>query len=138
MEFVITLHSIIRWVVVAAAVVALVLSLVTWLRNEQNGQADRKAMAAFTGTLDLQLLLGIILLLWAGFSRGGGGFPRYRLEHAVTMVIAVILAHLSALWKRRVPAVRARNSFFLIIVVLALIWAGVNRLPQGWGLKIGQ
>lgn len=133
MNFLLTLHSVVRWVVIVAAVVAAVACLRTWLRNVQSGQTDRKAMAAFTGVLDLQLLLGLILIFWMGFYVGGK-FAVYRVEHATTMVVAVVLAHLAAMWKKKAPAVRARNSFFIIIAVLLLIIAGVSRLPGGWRL----
>lgn len=130
MGLLLNLHSVLRWVVVVVAVVVLVMNLMTWL-GKKGGEADRKAMAAFVGMLDLQFLLGIILLLWMGLG-AGGGFPMYRIEHATTMFIAVAVGHASAMWKKRDAAVRARNNFFIALVVLALIWAGVSRLPQGW------
>jgi heme A synthase len=123
MDFVFTLHSHFRWVVVIVAVVAALLNLTAWLRRDQRG-LDRKAMAAFLGVVDLQMLLGIVLLFGLGF----GG--RNRMEHVATMIIAVIVGHLSALWKRRESPVRARNNFFVILVVLALIWVGVSRVAD--------
>lgn len=131
MEILLTLHSTLRWIVVIAAVVALVVMAATWLRNEQHSRADRTVMTAFTGLLDLQALLGIILLVWMS-SIGGGAFPRYRLEHAFTMIVAVILAHLSARWKNSPAAVRARNNLIIVVIALLLIWVGVRQLPKGW------
>ncbi|HWQ34112.1 MAG TPA: hypothetical protein VNQ79_14775 [Blastocatellia bacterium] len=130
MATLLSLHSIIRWIVVIAALVAAVALALTWLGNKQNSRTDRVAMSVFTGLLDTQALIGIVLLAW--MSSAGGAFPRYRMEHAATMIIAVIVAHLSALWRRSVSVVRARNNLFLVIIVLLLIWAGVQRLPKGW------
>lgn len=133
MEILLSLHSIVRWIIVIVALITLVVLALTWLRNEQRRQTDRTMMSVFTGLLDLQLLIGIILLAWMSMA-GGGALPRYRLEHAATMIVAVIVAHVSAIWKRRTPAVRARNTFFIVILVLVLIWAGVQALPKGWRL----
>lgn len=132
MEILLSLHSIVRWIVVIAALITLVVLAMTWRRNEQRRQTDRTMMSVFTGLLDTQMLIGIILLAW--MSVAGGALPRYRMEHAATMILAVIVAHASAIWKRRTPAVRARNTLFLVLFVLVLIWAGVQRLPKGWRL----
>ena len=82
-------------------------------------------MRAFTGLLDLQLLLGIILLI-------GRGLARFRIEHAVAMVIAVAIAHLSVRWRQAEDPVRFRNNLASVIGALLVIVAGVAVLPQGW------
>jgi hypothetical protein len=80
--------------------------------------------------VDLQVLLGIIYLLWSGFA--GAGFPLYRLEHGVTMILAAVAAHFVGRGKNPSDAVRFRNSTFAILVTLLLIYAGVAVLPGGW------
>ncbi len=92
MNLLLEAHSIVRWFVVAVTVVALVWFALRWLGEAAESRADRPLMSAFTGLIDLQTLLGITLLLWLGFA--GQGFPRHRIEHGVTMLIAVVLAHL--------------------------------------------
>ena len=131
MEILFKAHSGLRWLVLLVAVISIVAFLLTWLRQSRDSPADRKLMAAFTGILDLQTLLGIILLLWSGLG-AGTGFPRYRLEHAFTMLLAVVLAHLSAKWKNASAALRARNYLFIVLGCLLLVYLGVQRLPQGW------
>jgi uncharacterized membrane protein YphA (DoxX/SURF4 family) len=123
-------HSGIRWLVVLAAVIAIVVFLLNWLQKNPASQTDRKFMAIFVGLFDLQWLLGVILLLWVGF--GGDGFTRQRLEHAFTMTLALVLAHLSAKWKNAPAPTRARNYLFLTLGVLLLIIAGVAVFPTGW------
>lgn len=125
MDFILTLHSINRWIIVVVAIIALIKFLIGWLRSSDYQPADRGLMAAYTGLLDLQLLMGIILLIDRGFS----GRP---LEHAITMVVAVILAHLSRLWRDKPDKVKFRNNFLVILVGMLLIIAGVSVLPQGW------
>ena len=87
-------------------------------------------MSGYTGLLDLQLLLGIILLITRGV-------VRYQIEHAITMVIAVVLAHLARLWRDKEDKTKFRNNFIVITVGLILIAVGVLTLPVGWTFSIG-
>jgi hypothetical protein len=48
------------------------------------------------------------------------------------MIIAIVLAHLSRLWRDKDGPVVFRNNFLAIVVGLLLIVAGVMVLPQGW------
>jgi uncharacterized membrane protein YphA (DoxX/SURF4 family) len=125
MDFILTIHSINRWIIVVIAVIALMKFLIGWLRSSSYQPADRGFMAAYTGLLDLQLLLGLILLI-------GLGLERFRIEHAFTMIIAIILAHLSRIWRDKADKVKFRNNFLAILVGMLLIIAGISVLPQGW------
>jgi heme A synthase len=119
-----------RWIIVAVSLIALIWFVLVWLRGMRNEKADRGLMAAFSGLIDVQVLLGVIYILWSGFA--GAGFPRYRLEHAVTMIVAAVVAHLSARWRNADAPMRARNNAALIILVLVIVLIGVSVLPQGW------
>src|SRR5690606_42004172 len=55
------LHSWMRWVVLAAAVIVVLRALRGWLASQPWGPTDDKAGRIFTGVLDLQFLLGLIL-----------------------------------------------------------------------------
>jgi len=128
LTFVLTLHGEIRWLVALAGVAAIVKLAAGLARGSDYGRADRILMAAFTGLLDLNVLLGLVLLLFLP-----GGFPAYRLEHAVTMLLAAVAAHLSAAWRKSPePARRLRNDLIVIVVALALVVVGVLRLRGGW------
>lgn len=122
------IHSINRWIIVLIGVIAAIKFLLGWLRKTTYRPIDRGLMSGYTGLLDLQLLLGIILLL-------GGGLAQYRVEHAVTMIIAIALAHLSRVWRDKGDSIKFRNNFFAIILGLLLIFAGVSILPKGWTLQ---
>ena len=89
-SIVLTIHSLNRWLIVIVGIVAVVKFLIGWLGNKEYQSMDRGLMSGYTGLLDLQLLLGIILLI----TRGIVG---YQIEHAITMVIAIVLAHLARL-----------------------------------------
>lgn len=122
-------HSIVRWLIIVVAVVAVVKFAIGWLRGGAFTGMDRGLSAAFSGLMDLQALLGIIMLI--GFSINEG-FPMVRIEHAVTMLIAVVLGHLPSRWKKAADSVRFRNTLFCIIGALLFVYVGVMRLPGGW------
>jgi hypothetical protein len=82
-------HSLVRWVIEIISAVALIWFLLVWLRGLRNERLDRSLMAAFSGALDVQVLLGIIYILGSGLS--GVGFPLYRIEHALLILGVMVL-----------------------------------------------
>jgi len=121
-----TIHSYFRWLVVLLVLLALVRLLIIWLRKGEFGGADRGLLSAAVGSLDLQLLLGAIMLI-------GWGVDRFKMEHGVTMLIAVIIAHMTARWKKLDGPTRARKSFLALLLAAVFIFVGVMRLPgNGW------
>lgn len=81
------LHSWLRWLVLAAALVVLIRSLRGWLGSRPWTATDTSAGRIFTIVLDVQLLLGLILyaglspITWAALSDMGAamrdGLMRY-------------------------------------------------------------
>ena len=130
LSIVLKIHSLLRWVIVAVSIAALVWFVLVWLRGMRSEKADRGLMAAFSGLIDTQVLIGIIYILWSGFT--GAGFPLYRIEHAVVMIIAAVTAHSAMGWRKAGVQTRARNNAALIVGVLVLIFIGVSLLPKGW------
>ncbi|MCP4428879.1 MAG: hypothetical protein GY803_30720 [Chloroflexi bacterium] len=130
MEILLSIHSILRWIVVGVGLLALAKFLIGWLGNGRFSGMDRGLSSGFSGLIDLQATLGLAILLVSGF--GDVGFPRHRIDHAVTMIIAAIVAHLSARWKNAPDKIRFRNSFVVVLVTAVLIFAGVASLPSGW------
>jgi hypothetical protein len=130
LRIVLDIHSVVRWIVVAVSLIALVWFGLVWLRGLRNEKADRGLMSAFSGLVDLQVAIGLVYILWSGFA--GAGFPRYRVEHAAAMILAAIVAHLSVRWRKAETPERARNNVGLIAGVLVIVFIGVSLLPQGW------
>lgn len=130
MGFILMLHSLVRWAVVALAVVVIVKFTLGWLRQMKFEKMDNGLAAGLTGLFDLQGALGLIFLIWAGLT--GGGWPMYRIEHTVTMLVAVAIAHLPRIWKTAPDALRFRNTLFCFLGAFALIFLGIASLPQGW------
>lgn len=124
-DLLLTIHSALRWAIVVIAVIAMIKFALGWLGKMPFKPMDRGLMAGFTGLLDAQLLFGLVLLVALGV-------VRFRLEHAFTMVIAIVLVHLARRWRGAPDAIRFRNNFLVILVAMLLIFAGVYVLPQGW------
>ena len=130
MNFLFVTHSHLRWLVLLVAIVAVVKFAIGWLRGGEFKGMDRGLASATSGLIDLQATLGLILMIWTGLA--GVGFPMFRIEHATTMIIAAVVAHLPARWKNAADTVRFRNTLFCILGALLLVYAGVMRLPGGW------
>ena len=129
MQTLLMIHSIVRWLIGVVAAIALVKFAVGWLRGSAFQKMDRGLSSGFSGLIDLQVTLGLILLIWSGLA--GAGFPSFRIEHAVTMIIAAVVAHLPVMWKNAEDKIRFRNSLFIVLDVLIIIYIGVARLPGG-------
>jgi len=126
MDILLMLHTIVPLFILLVAVIAIIKFTLGWLRGGEFKGMDRGLMAGFSGLMDLQVTLGIIYLLWNGFAQEG--FPAFRIEHAITMIIAAVVAHLPARWKNVDDKTRFRNNLFVIVAVIVLVVIGVSLL----------
>ena len=128
MGILLMIHSIVRWLIVVVGVIALVKFIVGLAGKSTFGKMDRGLSSGFSGLMDLQVTLGLLYFLITGF--GGVGFPPYRIEHAVTMLIAAGVAHAPSMLKK------ATNKYAValgaIVGALLLVFIGVALLPGGW------
>ncbi len=141
--FLLSLHSILRWLVLLAAVAAIVLAFSGWFGRKEWTKRDNAVGAAFTGLLDLQILVGMILygfvspITSAAFSTFGAAMKDrvlrfWAVEHIFMMAIAVALVHVGRVLGKKAPDSVTRHKktaiFFLIalLVMLAAIpWPGL-------------
>lgn len=107
-------HSGVRYLVLLTAVIALLVLLAGFLGRREYGKGARIATAAFNGTLDLQVTLGIVLVALGRF------YPAV-MGHMMVMVLAAIFAHGFAVAAKRAPDSRKRHGLGLAGVVLALL-----------------
>lgn len=128
MDILLTIHSYLRWLILIVAVAAAVKFALGWLRGGAFKGMDRGLTSGFSGLIDLQVTLGIVYLIWNGLA--GEGFPMFRIEHAVTMIIAAVVAHLPVRWKDADDRIRFRNSLFVVLDVLIIIFIGLAFLPR--------
>jgi hypothetical protein len=126
-----TIHGELRWILALFAIIAIVKFAVGWLNNARYQSLDQRLMSVFTIAMDLNLTLGLILLVWLGIVQGV--WPAARLEHAVTMIIAVAIAHSSAAWRKSPDDTKKfRNNLAVVLASLVFVFVGVLRLRGGW------
>ncbi len=130
MATLLTIHSIIRWVILAVAVIAIIKFAIGWAGNSSFKGMDRGLASGFSGLMDLQVLAGLIYFIWNGIEVTG--FPFYRIAHLILMFLAAVAAHLPARFKTLTDKLRFQYSVFAIIGSLVLIVIGVSILPHGW------
>lgn len=118
-------HSGIRYLVLLLALVVMVVALHGLLTRRASGKADRITMAVFTGVLDLQVLLGIALII-------AGIFYGALMGHLMMMILAVIGAHVAGGMARKSADDRRAHAIRLagVALALALILGGVMAIGR--------
>lgn len=115
MEMIFHAHSGLRYLVLLAGGMAAVWFARGWIVGDRFRGAAKVLMRSFVGLLDLQIALGLILLIAGTRPPGIGG-------HAMLMVIAAVVAHLASITNRRrdepghsVPLVGVLLSMTLVV-----------------------
>ena len=127
MAILLMLHSLVRWVIVVVAVAAIIKFTIGWAGNSAFKGMDRGLASGFSRLMDLQVLLGLIYFIWNGIAVMG--FPLYRIEHMITMLIATGLSHVSTRLKNLNDKLRFQYSLFVILGTLVLVFIGISFLP---------
>jgi len=120
-------HGDIRWLVAIVAAAVVIKFLIGWLGKKQYAPLDKTLLLVYTILMDINVLLGLILLFFAG------GFSGARLEHATTMILAAIAAHMTAVWRKSTDSsTKYRNQLLMVALSLLLVVMGVIRLRGGF------
>ncbi len=123
------LHSWARWLVVLAALAALVIMVRGLLQGRSYSASDRRIMTIFSSLFGVQWLLGLVMLLALGAQTGFG--VRHYWEHLVAQTVALAVAHLHLRWKKAEGTTPFRSNLIVLLVVIALVVVGIATLPQG-------
>jgi len=130
MELFVAIHGLFRWVVAILAIIVLVKYAIGWLGKRPFTDLDRQLGTAYAGAVTIQFVLGLINIIL--FIINGLFQPGKHIEHVVYGLIAVALAHMTAMFKNQPDEKRFRNAFFLVLLsVLVIVWS-VIRLRGGW------
>lgn len=118
-------HSGLRYLVLLAGILSFGYSLVASLRNRPWDRAGRILLSAFVGVMDLQVLLGVILIFVRVF------FPALW-GHLVMMILAAAVGHIaSAVNKRRPPERQSHRTAALGAAgALILIVGGITAIGR--------
>jgi hypothetical protein len=126
MNIVLVVHSIVRWLIVLVGVIAAVRAVMV-MRGQAGNKMDRGLMSGYTGLMDLNVLLGLILIV------GLGEWELIQIEHAITNIIAVVVAHVFVARAKKIEDPKRKAQFHLlgVVVSLTIIVIGVA-LVGGW------
>jgi hypothetical protein len=123
LDVLLQVHDFLRWPILLLGLAGLVWALGPRRRRSAPARLDRGLAGAFVGLLDLQVLLGLVLLA-AAWGEGGG-----LLAHGAVMLGAAILAHLFSRRVRRAEgAAPGRDVTFLFLLPMVLLTLGVTLL----------
>jgi hypothetical protein len=130
-DVIVGVHGLVRWLVVIIAVIAVIRYALVMSGRVQSSGMDRGLMSGYTGPLDLNVLLGLIIIV--GLSISTGQVLMVWIEHAVTNVIGVVVAHFFAQRARKIEdaKLKARTNLLGVVISLVIIVVGVA-LIGGW------
>ena len=112
--FIFQAHSGLRYLVLLAGLAAFVYTLIAALRSRPWDRAGRILVAAFTGLLDLQIVLGVVLIfVWEFYPALWG--------HLTMMLLAAVSAHVAGIVNRRRPVERRSHMTAALGTAGALI-----------------
>ncbi|HEU4566342.1 MAG TPA: hypothetical protein VFS05_16885 [Gemmatimonadaceae bacterium] len=125
-------HSLFRWAVLLTGVIAVARALAGWLRDRPFAPADDSAGRFYVIAMDIQLVVGLVLyavlspITRQAFADMGAAMRDAHTrsivaEHAVLMVVAVVLAHVGRATSRRAATDLAKHR-------RAAIWYGLSLL----------
>ncbi|NWF70193.1 MAG: hypothetical protein HXY40_13995 [Chloroflexi bacterium] len=129
------LHSWNRWLLLVVIVVAVIYFLIGWLQKRPWDSRASTLVRVFPILVDIQWALGLLFFLQLAFSSGSfdlGVLGRHNWEHAFTMTIALLLAHVPMMWRKRAMSdeKRYRNHFLVVVGLVAVIVLGIFVLPS--------
>lgn len=121
-------HSGVRWLLMVAAVVALLMMIVGLAANRAYGRGSSLPLTIFVRLTELQWVLGVIALI-AYAAQTSGALQHYHWAHLVLMTIAVVTAHLYMGFRRRDDRARHLGGLLAIVVTVIVVLIGVSVLP---------
>ena len=149
--FVLSLHSIVRWLVVIFGVIAVVRAFVGWFGGRQWQQLDDRLGLGFTTAMDINLLLGLLLYFLLspittgafkdfGAAMSNGSVRFFAVEHILIMIVAVVLAHIGRARSKKAGDDKSKFKqaaiFFglaIVAVLLAIPWPFMSQWAgRGW------
>jgi heme A synthase len=118
-------HSGLRYLVLLAGVVALIVTALGVFGRKPYERPSRIAMAVFTGVMDLQVLLGIVMVVLGCF------YPAL-VGHLMMMVLAAVAAHGCAVYARKQADGKRAHTIALagVVLALALIVGGISAIHR--------
>ncbi len=126
MDFLLQIHSGVRWLVLVAGVLALLRSAWGWVGGRPFARLDQTLGSIYMGLVDLNVLLGIVVLVnrWGNLSRAAE-------MHPLVMILAAIVIHAARrLGRTRDDKTRHGYQAGGVLASLILILIGIQLVAQ--------
>jgi hypothetical protein len=129
-----TVHGVVRWLVVVFVVAALLRFGWGLLRQRPWQRADERLAVVMMAIVDTQLLLGLTLWLVASpFAPGGGNTHAFfTFIHPIAMMAAVFVLHAGRAFARRSEHGRHARIVVALVVAVVLFAAAVPWPGTAW------
>jgi hypothetical protein len=124
MNFLFQAHSGLRYLVLLAGFVALAYFVSGLAMKRPVDKGVRVLGSIFTGLLDLQVVLGLIMVAMGRF------YPQL-IGHLVMMLLAVAVTHVLLVVNRKRPSPGYVLPLVAVLVALALIAGGIMAIGRG-------
>jgi K+-transporting ATPase A subunit len=122
LDFVLGLHASVRYLVLIAAVLAIGAALLAKRPDRPASRSHAVMNSLFVGLLDLQIVIGLVLLVLRGF------YPQL-IGHVMMMILAAVVAHGFALAAKKRERERLQPAATLrvtgVVVAVVLIVGGI-------------
>jgi hypothetical protein len=131
-------HNLFRWLVLLAALIAIILAFTGWFGKRNWKKADNISGLLLVIFVDLQLLIGIVLYAFispitrSAFADFGSAMKNdtlrfYAIEHFVMMLIALVLIHIGRSKSKKATDIikKHRNAAIFFSLGLLIILAGI-------------
>ncbi len=124
MDIVLLIHSLVRFLLLIIALVGIVFTLVAIFQQRAPVKMDQTLGSVFVGMYDLQMLLGLLIILLGGLTQA---------IHPVVMFIGLVVAHGLQTMTRRAERSQVwpmRLALYIAPLVIILIGlSSIGRLP---------
>ncbi len=133
-EFFLQFHSGWRFLVILTTVLVAIFFLVALITNRTKERHEIVILKIWTGIVDTQFLLGIILV--GVMLLDGKELYRQLIEHITVGVFVVLVAHAPAIYKRLngEPSTQTRRIMGLVLPVLMIIMVAIGISALGRGI----
>lgn len=133
------LHNTLRWLILLVALITLLKYFMGWFSQKKWQKSDNVLGIIFTSVMDLQVLVGLVLLYFfvspitkVAFQNFGAAMKNvdlrfFAVEHTIMMLIAVILVHIGRYKSKKALNPKRKFGVALIFFGIAyiLILAGI-------------
>jgi hypothetical protein len=129
---VLTIHSLVRWVVVIAGIIAVIMAYAGWFGNRRWTSSTVRLNMLFTTFLDLNVLLGFFLyFILSPLTRGAlqnmgdamkdSNVRFFTVEHLLIMLVAVVVAHIGSSRAKKAADDKGKFKQAAIFFTIAMI-----------------